>query len=108
MISKTPKPPYIAAIFTSIRTTIDEGYEEMNRATFAEIQKMDGYLGFESFRNDEGFGVNVSYWRSMECLLAWKNNELHKEAQKLGIEKWYKNYKLRICTVERDYEFSKE
>lgn len=108
MISKTPKPPYVAAIFTSTRTTTEEGYEEMNTATYNEIQKMKGYLGFESFRNNEGFGVNISYWKDMPSLLEWKNNELHKEAQALGKEKWYKNYKLRICTVERDYEFTRE
>lgn len=108
MITKTPNPPYIAAIFTSIRTTIEEGYEEMNDATHNQIEKMVGYLGYESYRNEDGFGVNVSYWKDMKSLLNWKNNELHKKAQQLGKEKWYKNYKLRICTVERDYEFSKE
>jgi len=105
MIVNTPKPPYVVAIFTSIRTSIEEGYEEMNTATFTEIQKMEGYLGFEAFRNENGFGVNVSYWEDMKSLWGWKNNLLHQKAQVLGKEKWYQNYKLRICTVERDYEF---
>ena len=105
MIVNTPKPPYVAAIFTSIRTSRVDGYEEMDAATFVEIQKMEGYLGFEAFRNTEGFGVNVSYWKDMKSLLGWKNNLLHQKAQVLGKEKWYQNYKLRICTVERDYEF---
>ena len=35
----------------------------------------------------------------------WKNNQLHKKAQKLGKTKWYKEYKLRICEVEREYDF---
>ena len=35
-------------------------------------------------------------------------NTLHKKAQVLGKEKWYKHYKLRICLVDRDYEFIKD
>ena len=107
MIANTPKPPYIAAIFTSIRTDVEEGYEQMNELTFKELESIEGYLGYEAFRDENGFGVNVSYWKDMEALKNWRDNTLHQKAQELGKEKWYTNYKLRICTVERDYEFEK-
>jgi heme-degrading monooxygenase HmoA len=107
VIANTPKPPYIAAIFTSTRTDVEEGYEQMNELTFKELESIEGYLGYEAFRDKNGFGVNISYWNDMEALKNWRDNTLHIKAQKLGIEKWYKNYKLRICTVERDYEFEK-
>ena len=99
MIANTPKPPYIAAIFTSIRTNVEEGYDKMDELTFKEIETINGYLGCEAYRDESGFGVIVSYW---------KENTLHKKAQALGREKWYKNYKLRICLVERDYGFIKD
>ena len=107
MIANTPQPPYIAAIFTSIRTDVEEGYEQMNELTFKELENIEGYLGYEAFRDENGFGVNVSYWKDMEALKNWRDNTLHQKAQELGKEKWYTNYKLRICTVERDYEFEK-
>ena len=72
--------------------------------TFKEIETINGYLGFEAYRDENGFGVNVSYWKNLQALKIWKENTLHKKAQLLGKEKWYKNYKLRICIVERDYE----
>ena len=103
-IANTPRPPYVCAIFTSIRTDVQEGYDEMDELTFKEIETNEGYLGCESFRDEDGFGVNVSYWKDMNALKNWKENTLHKKAQALGKEKWYKNYKLRICLVERDYE----
>ncbi len=80
----------------------------MDAATFDEIQKMEGYLGFEAFRNEKGFCVNISYWKDLNSLMKWRNNLLHQKAQEFGKEKWYQNYKLRICTVERDYEFSRD
>ena len=103
-IAYTPRPPYVCAIFTSIRTGVQEGYDEMDELTFKEIETIEGYLGNKSFRDENGFGVNVSYWKDMDALKNWKENTLHKKAQVLGKEKWYKNYKLRICSVERDYE----
>ena len=107
MIAKTPSPPYIAAVFTSIRTDIEEGYDKMNELTFVELESIVGYLGYEAFRNEKGFGVNVSYWKDMKSLKRWRENTLHQKAQELGKQKWYTNYKLRICTVERDYGFDK-
>ncbi len=105
MIANTPEPPYVAAVFTSTRTELEEGYNEMNELTAKAIQGIDGYLGHESFRDENGFGINVSYWRDMKALKDWKDNTLHQKAQELGKQKWYKSYKLRICTVERNYEF---
>ena len=54
-ISITPSPPYICAVFTSIRTNVNEGYEEMNNLLFNEIKNVEGYLGNEAFRDKDGF-----------------------------------------------------
>ena len=61
MLANTPKPPYVSAVFTSIRTDVKEGYDEMNNLTFKESESIEGYLGCESFRDENGFGVNISY-----------------------------------------------
>ena len=107
MIATTFDPPYVMAIFTSIRTGVEEGYNKMNELTLAEIKRIDGYLGHEAFRDENGFGVNVSYWKDINALKNWKDNILHKKAQALGKEKWYEQYKLRIGTVNRDYDFKR-
>ena len=104
-ITKTPPPPYVCAVFTSIRTDIDEGYEKMNDNLFKEIYTISGYLGNESFRDKNGFGINVSYWKDINSLKNWRDNQLHIKAQTFGKTKWYKEYKLRISKVQRDYEF---
>lgn len=69
----------------------------------AKLQK--GYLGIESARNE--IGITVSYWQTLEDIVAWKNNLEHTEARNFGRVKWYKQYQLRICKVEREYGFSK-
>ncbi len=103
-IAQTPDPPYFAAIFSSVRTDIDEGYYKMNDALFEELSQIPGYLGHESAR-ENGNGITVSFWADLEALKKWRDLPLHKTAQSLGREKWYHSYKVRICAVQRDYSF---
>ena len=105
MLAKTPKPPYFAVIFSTIRTNVDEGYLEMAEKMEVLAQKQEGYLGIESARSD--VGITVSYWSSLDAILKWKNNTEHTVARKLGKELWYKKYQLRICKVEHEYGFEK-
>lgn len=103
MIANTPEPPYYAVIFTSIRTEGDDGYAAMADEMDQLAKRQDGYLGIESARNETG--ITVSYWQSLEAIKNWKANTSHLLAQKYGREKWYANYKVRICKVGRDYGF---
>ncbi len=103
MTAQTPPTPYYAVIFTSLRTEGDNGYSSMSDEMDELAKQQDGYLGIESARND--LGITVSYWRSLEDIKNWKANTQHLFAQKQGREKWYEHYKVRICKVERDYEF---
>ncbi|WP_297096817.1 antibiotic biosynthesis monooxygenase [uncultured Draconibacterium sp.] len=103
MIANTPKPPYYAVIFTTERSAIEEGYAEMAQQMLELAKQQPGFLGEESAR--DGLGITVSYWESLEAIKNWKQNTHHLQAQKLGKEKWYKKYKLRVALVERDAEF---
>ena len=102
-ITKTPPTPYYAVIFTSLRTEGDNGYGSMAEEMDELAKQQLGYLGIESARNE--LGITISYWRSLEDIKNWKANTQHLIAQRTGREQWYEHYKVRICKVERDYEF---
>ena len=106
MIADTPRPPYYAVIFTSLKTTDDEGYTAMAQKMSELAQQQPGYLGHESAR--DGIGITVSYWESLEAIQHWKLQTDHLLAQQQGREQWYSHYKTRICKVERDYGFDKD
>jgi len=95
--------PYYGVIFTSLHSEITEGYSEMAKEMHELAKIQPGYLGFESAR--EELGITISYWESKEAIKNWKANLDHQVAQKLGREKWYSWYKVRICKIEREYEF---
>jgi heme-degrading monooxygenase HmoA len=105
MISATPRAPYYAVIFTSIRAKDDDGYESMAKKMVKLAQAQPGFLGVESVREEIGMGITVSYWKDLESIAHWKMHAEHREAQRLGKEIWYKHFKVRICKVESDYAF---
>lgn len=97
--------PYYAVIFTNMRSDGDFGYGDMAEKMAEMAKEQPGYLGFESARS--GLGIAVSYWESLDAIAQWKANVDHQVAQKRGISDWYSWYKVRICRVEREYEFTK-
>jgi heme-degrading monooxygenase HmoA len=99
----TPDPPYIAVIFSSQRAGDHEGYEAMSALMVKLSMAHDGCLGAESTRDSEGFGITVSYWTTEQAVADWKADSQHQIAQRLGRERWYEDYQIRIATVTRAY-----
>ena len=102
-VADTPRPPYVAVIFTSVQNDDVTGYAETAERMRALAREQPGYLGFESARTAGGLGIAVSYWAGADDARAWKAVVDHAEAQRLGRERWYASYRVRIATVEREY-----
>ena len=101
--AQTPEPPYYAVIFSSQRTSGDLGYHLTADRMVELALDQRGYLGIESVRGADGFGITVSYWADLESIRHWKSNLEHQVAQATGKKTWYADYHLRISRVERDY-----
>ncbi len=105
-IPRAPAAPYYAAIFTSRRSGgPGDGYAEMAQRMEELAAEQPGYLGMEHVRGEDGVGLTVSYWRSLEDIRAWKAVQEHTLAQRLGRERWYAAYHVRVARVEYEYEF---
>ena len=96
--------PYYAVIFTSTQKENIEGYSEMADKMEALAKLQNGYLGMDSAKND--VGITVSYWESLDAIKNWKQESEHLQAQQKGRTTWYSWYNVRICKVEREYEFN--
>ncbi|HUX40240.1 MAG TPA: antibiotic biosynthesis monooxygenase [Rectinemataceae bacterium] len=97
----TPEPPYYAVIFTSQRRQGDKGYEETAKAMVESVSRQKGFLGSESARDADGFGITVSYWASPESIEGWKRDVAHQAAKNKGRELWYEGYAIRFCLVQK-------
>lgn len=103
---KSDRATYYAVIFSSQRSSDGEAdYAKAADRMLELAQTQDGFLGVESTRGTDGFGITVSYWKSEDSIKKWKSHSEHLIAQELGRTRWYKSFKTRICKVEREYEF---
>lgn len=104
LAADTPEPPYYAVIFSNQRAADgDRGYGAMAERMVELAAQQPGFLGVESARGADGFGLTVSYWRSIDDITAWKANAEHRAAQAGGHRTWYADFALRIAKVERAY-----
>lgn len=104
MIAQTPEPPYYVVIFTSVRTPVDAaGYAAMSALMERLARDRPGFLGMDAAR--EAVGITVSYWADEASILGWREDVQHLAGQRLGRERWYEAYELRVAKVERAYGF---
>ena len=98
--------PYYAVIFTSLRTPSDEAaYAAMADKMNELARRQPGFLGMEHARDI--LGITISYWDSLASIEAWKSHPEHQLAQEEGRKTWYEWYQIRICRVDREYDFQR-
>jgi glutathione S-transferase len=78
--------------------------ERMQRAAKAS----PGYIDYVSTRSAEGFGITVSYWSSLEDIAMWRANVEHREAQRMGRERFYASYDIKIARVTRHHAWKRK
>jgi len=102
--ARTPAPPYVAVIFSSIRA---EGEDDVYAAVSERMEDLareqPGFLGMETARDAAGLGITVSYWDSLEAAVRWREHAEHAEARRAGRERWYEQFRVRVCEVRREY-----
>ncbi len=102
--AQLPKPPYYAVIFSSQRNDQDDaGYGAMAERMVELAARQPGFLGVESTRSADGFGITVAYWDSEDAIRAWRLHAEHTAAREQGRRDWYDHFELRVARVERAY-----
>lgn len=102
--ARLPAGPCYAVIFSSQRNAEDAaGYEATAGRMVALATQQPGFLGVESARGADGFGITVSYWASEEAIAAWRRHAEHTLAREQGRTGWYEAFQLRVARVERAY-----
>ena len=81
------------------------GYLDWAAELKPELLKMEGFVSIERFQSltDPDKLLSLQFWRDEACLAAWRNLEAHRAAQSAGRKTMFKEYRLRIGEVIRDY-----
>ena len=80
-------------------------YKRLAEGLSDEVRKFDGFLSIERFQStsDPSRMVSLSFWRDEDAVRKWRNVQKHREAQAKGRGGIFTDYRLRVCSVIRDY-----
>jgi heme-degrading monooxygenase HmoA len=80
-------------------------YLDLAAALRPELDAIDGFISIERFKSlaDPEKLLSLSLWRDEEAVRTWRNGTSHRAAQAEGRRGVFKDYRLRIAGVLRDY-----
>ncbi|MFN0302258.1 MAG: antibiotic biosynthesis monooxygenase family protein [Burkholderiales bacterium] len=70
-----------------------------------DLEKIDGFVSIERFESltQKGKILSLSFWRDEDAVRRWREFEAHREAQRAGRAGVFRDYRLRVAGVIRDY-----
>ena len=80
-------------------------YLGLAAALRSDLMGMDGFISVERFQSltDPGKLLSLSFWRDEEAVRAWRNRPAHRNTQAEGRHGVFRDYRLRVAAVLRDY-----
>jgi heme-degrading monooxygenase HmoA len=99
----------IAVIFEAFPAKSKWGeYLDIAATLKPELLKLEGFISIERFQSlsDPEKILSLSFWENEDSIRQWRNLELHREAQSRGRDSVFKDYRLRVAAVIRDYGMS--
>ena len=70
-----------------------------------KLETIDGFISvkrFESLTNPEKI-LSLSFWRDEDAVAGWRRQAEHRAAQAIGRQEVFRDYRLRVASVARDY-----
>jgi heme-degrading monooxygenase HmoA len=69
------------------------------------LDEIDGFISIERFESisEPGKMLSLSFWRDEAAVEEWRRREDHRQAQEIGRASVFRDYRLRIGAVVRDY-----
>jgi len=96
----------IAVIFeVEPRTEHKQQYLEIAANLLPQLEAIDGFISVERFQSltDPMKILSLSFFRDEEAIEQWRNLQAHRGAQAKGRAGIFRDYRLRIANVIRDY-----
>jgi heme-degrading monooxygenase HmoA len=69
------------------------------------LDEIDGFISIERFQSlsEPGKILSLSFWRNEQAVQTWRQRDMHRAAQTRGRTEVFKDYRLRVAGVIRDY-----
>ncbi len=83
-------------------------YLDIAAALKPRLEQIDGFISIERFQSltEPAKVLSLSFWRDEAAIAEWRRVEAHRRAQAKGRGELFRDYRLRIASVIRDYGMS--
>ena len=80
-------------------------YLDMAETLRPHLDGFDGFISIERFQSitEPGKLLALSVWRDEAAVDAWRNLDVHRKVQANSRKNVFRNYRLRVAAVLRDY-----
>jgi heme-degrading monooxygenase HmoA len=97
----------IVTVFRSrLRRELGDEYADLADRMSELARTMPGYVSEKNFVAEDGERVTIVEFENEEGLRAWRTNPEHLAAQRLGRQKYYTEYHIQVCTLDRESKFN--
>jgi heme-degrading monooxygenase HmoA len=94
----------ILVVFRSrVRTELFEEIAAFDSELRALAKATPGFVDYKDFAAEDGEFVTLVRFTDADSLRAWRENPRHREAIRLGFERWMSSYDISVCDVQRHY-----
>jgi len=85
-----------------------DDYFGLAMALKSELEKIDGFISVERFESVTAPGkfLSLSFWRDEAAIQNWYGHDGHAGAQSQGRSGIFKDYRIRVASVIRDYDMA--
>jgi len=99
----------LITVFRSrLRPGVGEEYAAAVERMNALARTMPGYISHKTFHAEDGERCTIVEFAHADGLRAWRTDPEHIAAQKLARQKYYAEYSVQVCTMDRDSKFPAE
>jgi len=73
-----------------------------------QLAEVPGFISIERFQSmtDPGKMLSLSFWRDETSIGRWRTLEAHRMAQARGRNSLFKDYRIRVASILRDYSLT--
>jgi heme-degrading monooxygenase HmoA len=103
------RPSSVVTVFRStLRPDAVEEYEVVSARMVELARTMPGFVDYKTFAAEDGERVTIVTFASLATHQAWRDHPEHRQAQRLGRERFYEAFSIQVGTCISETRFRRE
>ena len=98
----------VMTVFRSrLRAENADEFHQLADTMMKLAEAMPGFISYKVYMSEDGERCSIVEFESQEQLLAWRNLPDHREAQRVGRDRYYEQYTLHVTEPIRESRFER-